>query len=197
MNPRSIFFFTCLLFVSCKSEQSKPTQVGTVEVITTGTETSEETSLEDDGPLFEEIPDAPAVQHGTVSAREALGIHPPEKPWASMSHEEKEMWMVGVVQPISVESFQAHNARRYADFSCETCHGDDAKSKGYEMPSRYLPRLPSTPEAMAAIRARDPVDFDFMVNEVTPTTRDLLGLSAYDPATGQGFGCFGCHTQAR
>ena len=35
--------------------------------------------------------------------------------------------------------------------------------------------------------------YTFMNETVTPTVRTQLGETAYDPATGTGFGCYSCH----
>jgi hypothetical protein len=37
---------------------------------------------------------------------------------------------------------------------------------------------------------------DFMLKQVSPTTASLLGKAPFDPKTGEGFGCHGCHTAA-
>lgn len=100
--------------------------------------------------------------------------------------------MVAYVLPIAAEQFRTHDAERYAAMECSTCHGDDAEAVHYEMPSRYLPRLPAygTPE-WTAMTERPA--YTFMSETVTPTVRTQLGAAAYDPATGTGFGCYSCH----
>lgn len=42
-------------------------------------------------------------------------------------------------------------------------------------------------------RAYDAKATEFMLNVVVPKMAALLAQKPYDPATGQGFGCFGCH----
>jgi cytochrome c553 len=139
---------------------------------------------------FEET--EPTIVHGSASARELIGVNPPPEPWAEMTHDEREYYMVAAILPIAAEDFRAHDAERYASLTCASCHGDDGREREYEMPSRYLPRLPApgTPE-WTSMTERPA--YRFMSEVVTPTVRTQLGLAAYDPATGTGFGCFNCH----
>ncbi len=158
--------------------------------------TGQETASETEG--FDEFDTSdPSVDHGSGSARELLGVHGPETPWAQMSHDDQEMYMVAYVLPIAAESFRGYDASRYTQFECNNCHGDDGQERRYEMPSRYLPALPvpGSPQ-WNQMRERNPRAFEFMTNDVTPTVRTQLGLPEYDPATGQGFGCFSCHPHA-
>jgi len=139
---------------------------------------------------FEEV--EPVVVHGSASARELIGVSAPPRPWAEMSEDEREYYMVAAVLPIAAEDFRAHDAERYANITCATCHGDDGRERGFELPSRYLPRLPAPGSAEWAAMTERPA-YAFMAEVVTPTVRTQLGMPAYDPATGTGFGCFSCH----
>src|SRR5262245_41130272 len=76
------------------------------------------------------------------SARALIGINPPEKPWSEMTHDEREMDMVGRFLPIMSEFFREHDAQEYASFGCETCHGTDMREREFEMPSPHLPPVP-------------------------------------------------------
>jgi hypothetical protein len=178
-----------LLCIAACGSPSSSAPVGSAEGETGGGERAGETDGFDmEG--FEEI--EPAVVHGTASARELIGVNPPPRPWAEMSEDEREYYMVAAVLPIAAEDFRAHDAERYANITCETCHGDDGRERGYEMPSRYLPRLPAPGSPEWAAMTERPA-YAFMAEVVTPTVRTQLGMPAYDPATGTGFGCFSCH----
>lgn len=122
-----------------------------------------------------------------ASARELIGINPPAAPWSEMTHEDKEMDMVGRFLPIFQESFQAHDAERYAGFSCEGCHGDDMREREFRMPSPHLPPIPlaGTPEYERMDAARHEV-VEFMEHEVTEPMQIMLGM-------GETFTCNGCH----
>jgi hypothetical protein len=137
----------------------------------------------------------PTVEHGTASARELIGVTAPPEPWADMTREEREYYMVAAVLPIAAEDFRAYDASRYGALTCNTCHGDDATERGYEMPSNYLPRLPAPGSPEWTAMTERPA-YRFMAEVVTPTVVTQLGFPAYDPATGSGFGCFGCHLGA-
>jgi hypothetical protein len=134
----------------------------------------------------ETIPE-PGDGEAHVSAREALGLTPPETPWAEMSAADREMYMVGKVLPIMEETFQAHDPERYASFDCETCHGDDMRERGFAMPSPrlyHLPR-PGTP-AHAQMMRQFESSVHFMRDEVTPTMAAIMG----EP----NLACGACHT---
>lgn len=136
----------------------------------------------------------PSVDHGSGSARELLGVHPPPRPFDDLSHEEQEMWMVSNVLPIAAEDFRAYDANRYAQVDCATCHGDNAEANHYEMPTNAIPPLP-TPGSDAWNRMSQGRAFQFMAETVVPTMATLLGEQPFNPETHQGFGCFDCHTQ--
>jgi hypothetical protein len=131
-------------------------------------------------------PTEPQIHHGAQSARELLGIHPPPKPWQSMSRSEQEYYMVGYVLPIHAELFREYDAVRYARFECANCHGDDGRERNFAMPSRYLPALPAegSPE-WQRMQERNPRGFAFMADHVLPTIRTQLGEPELT--------CYACH----
>jgi hypothetical protein len=121
------------------------------------------------------------------SARELIGIHPPEHPWAEMSHEDKEMDMVGRFLPIMTEIFQEQDARNYGNFGCETCHGPDMRERNFQMPGTHLPPVgPAGSPAYRQMAQQMPEMVHFMEESVTPTMQTMLGLGA-------AFTCNGCH----
>jgi len=125
--------------------------------------------------------------HARQSARELLGINPPEQPWSEMSHADREMDMIGRFNPIFTEIFQEHSSVQYAGFSCESCHGSNMRERNFEMPSTELPPvpLPGTP-AYQQMASEHPEDTRFMEEVVTPTMQTMLGMGAT-------FTCNGCH----
>lgn len=104
-----------------------------------------------------------------------------------MSAPEKMKHMKEVVAPQMAKVFQESGG--YEDFSCATCHGAGAKSGNFEMPTADIPALDQ--EEMD----EHPEVTQFMKERVTPEMAKLLGEEAYDPETGHGFGCYGCHTK--
>ncbi len=135
----------------------------------------------------------PQIQHGTASARELLGVHPPETPWHDMTHEQQVDWMVSNVLPIAAEDFAHYDADRYSAVTCATCHGANADAVHYELPTAEIPPLP-TPGTPNWERMSQTPAYTFMHDVVTPTMATLVGEEPYNPATNSGFGCFECHT---
>jgi hypothetical protein len=129
----------------------------------------------------------PSGHEGHPSARELIGVGPPAQPWSTMSHEDKEMDMIGRFLPIMSEVFQEYDPQRFAELGCETCHGTDMRERNFEMPSDQLPPVPlaGTP-AYQQMAESDPAMTRFMEEQVTPTMQTLLGMGAT-------FTCNGCH----
>lgn len=127
--------------------------------------------------------------HG--GAVEALGITPPEMPWADMSFEDKEYYMVGKVLPIMKEIFNEQDGARWemSRYECATCHGENEAEVRYEMPPVSAYRVPAagTP-AYANMERIFPDIVSFMEDRVTPTMGTLLGIDDYT--------CQGCHPSA-
>lgn len=147
-----------------------------------GAETSDDDELG-------EMLDEPQVEH-RAGAIESLGITPPPEPWAEMTHEEREMYMVGKVLPVMNELFQREFPERYrAGIGCDTCHGADGASRGFAMPSGHLMPLPAPGSPAAqALATSLPDSLRFMRETVTPAMGTLIGNDAYR--------CSGCHTSA-
>jgi len=108
--------------------------------------------------------------------------------WQDMDFDQRASYMADVVMPALQPEFEAYDAR-FADMNCGTCHGAGADDGTFTMPSDGL----------------YPIDFaafptgagaDFMMDTVTPMMVDLLDEEAFDPKTGAGFGCLGCHPAA-
>lgn len=118
-----------------------------------------------------------------------LGMTPPETPWDEMSAFERELYMAGKVTPVMAELFQSANAERYAEFSCETCHGESMREAEFKMPSAELFPLPAPDSrAWAQLEANFPEIMSFMKDEVTPAMGALLGADRYT--------CMHCHPGA-
>ncbi len=121
----------------------------------------------------------------------------PPRPWAEMSHDERAQWMGAEVLPRMADLFAEYDAERFADFSCATCHGEDARERGFAMPNPAI--LPvhrsGTPGQEQMVRDY-PAGTRFMFQRVVPTMQRLLGAREYDATTREGFSCYACHTEA-
>ena len=92
------------------------------------------------------------------------------------------------VMPVMGPAFKAHDATKYADFSCKTCHGPKLLN-----PHDFLPHLTLAGGAITSFKDKPEVS-KFMHEVVVPQMAGAFGQPAYDPTTKQGFGCGGCHT---
>ncbi|MCA9533943.1 MAG: hypothetical protein KC593_09695 [Myxococcales bacterium] len=146
-----------------------------------------EPDSESDDDWGDEVPETAGTEY-TGSAIETLGITGPDTPWADMSEEDREFYMIGKVLPIMHELFARHDAQRYDGFSCETCHGNNMREVHFEMPVATIFRLPEPGSpGWSAMEATQGEAVRFMRDEVTPTMGTLLGMDDYT--------CFHCHTR--
>ena len=105
-----------------------------------------------------------------------------------MPTKDKGVFMKKKVMPAMTKSFQEHDSKEFADFSCKTCHGPQMKPH----PVDYLPALNIKGGKMAEAEEH-PELAKFMHDKVVPEMAALFGKPVYDPKTQQGFGCNGCH----
>jgi len=114
-----------------------------------------------------------------------------ETVWAEMDAAQRHDYMVEVVNPRMREIFVAHDSGRYANFSCESCHGTDPEASEWAMPA-FLGPLPLE-GTLEAAEARNPEQTQFMLDEVFPEFVELLGDTRYAPDNPDGYRCTGCH----
>lgn len=121
------------------------------------------------------------------------GLHGPATPWARMTAQQKGRYMGESVMPAMTALLQAYDPAHFAQVTCATCHGANAREVHFHMPNT-LPALPAfgTPAAQQRMAAERRM-YEFMGTRVRPAMSQLLGLPPFDPQTRQGFGCFGCH----
>ncbi|MDH3728719.1 MAG: hypothetical protein OER77_14405 [Myxococcales bacterium] len=126
---------------------------------------------------------------GKASAIEAFGLTPPDSPWAEMSVEDREFYMVGKVNPIMTELFERHDLEEYQGFDCVNCHGEEMREIEFKMPapSMYVVAPEGTPGHKGML-ATFPETVKFMQETVTPAMGKLLGI--------EDFSCAGCHPSA-
>lgn len=126
---------------------------------------------------------------GKMSALEAFGLTPPDSPWAQMSVEDREFYMVGKVNPIMTELFEGHDLEEYEGFDCVNCHGEEMREIKFKMPapSMYVVAPEGTP-GHRGMMATFPETVKFMQETVTPAMGKLLGI--------ENFTCAGCHPTA-
>ncbi len=110
-------------------------------------------------------------------------------PFHTLDKQGKMQRMTKVVMPKMGEVFKAYDAERYAKFDCGTCHVNHVHH-----PKDGLPKIALSNGGYEKLVAEKPELMKFMAEQVVPNMATAMGEPPFDPATGQGFGCGGCHT---
>jgi hypothetical protein len=97
-------------------------------------------------------------------------------------------FMKAKVMPAMTPVFKGHDAAKYAEFGCKTCHGPK-----YQNPHDFLPRLTFTGGTITAFKDKPEIS-KFMHESVVPAMAGAFGQQPYDMKTNTGFGCGGCHS---
>ncbi len=113
----------------------------------------------------------------------------PDVPFDNLDHDQRIQFMKEKVVPQMAPLFQTHDAKKYAEFGCVTCHGEGAKQGKFDMPNDKLPKLfgPSMPKFKKE-------DLEWMGKVIKPTMAKLLQQTEYSEENPKGFGCLECHT---
>lgn len=101
------------------------------------------------------------------------GMGAPGVAWSIKSEEQKFGYMAAVVHPEMQAVFASYDDGYATDFTCATCHGDDAELVDYKMPSEVLYRLPKDNTIEAAMEYDEEVT-NAMMAKVTPAMKKLL-----------------------
>jgi hypothetical protein len=112
-----------------------------------------------------------------------------------MNDDQRKAFMKTVVYPKMKEAFIGYDAKRYAEMTCMTCHGEGAKEGHFKMPNAKLPKLPSDDAGFKKLAEKKPAAAKFMMEKVVPEMASMLGETPMDRKTHTGtFGCKRCHT---
>src|SRR5690349_2238439 len=71
----------------------------------------------------------------TTTGSETTSEQASRPAWDDMTPEQRGRFMAEVVVPQMRPVFQGHDATRYAEFGCATCHGANAHDVGFRMPN--------------------------------------------------------------
>src|SRR6187551_1777504 len=136
-------------------------------------------------------PEAAPAAEAAKPAASAATAAPDETPppahdvWKEgMSKDEEVAFMKKNVVPEMGPVFKAFDAKRYAEFSCKTCHGPK-----FKLPKDFLPKLTFNKEGKLISPSDEPALAKFMGEEVAPHMAAAMGLKPFDMATHTGFGC--------
>lgn len=121
----------------------------------------------------------------TASDKAATKVELPSSWEKGMSEAQEVAFMEQRVMPALSVVFE--HAEEGEETTCKTCHGPE-----YKDPQEFLPSLTFKDGAITSF-AEEPEVSQFMAEKVVPAMAKAMGLDPYDPATGKGFGCNGCH----
>ena len=114
----------------------------------------------------------------------------PDVPFAQLDHEQRIAFMKQKVLPVMTPLFKNHDPKSFADFSCQTCHGSQAKDGHFDMPNPQLPKL-----NFKDLSKFKKEDLEWMGKQIMPTMGQVLNLPLYSEDNPTGFGCLACHTE--
>ena len=137
--------------------------------------------------------DGPTTEETSTGGEEQSSASTTELAWEDMDRPQRLAFMQETVMPEMQAMFQEHDAERFAEFSCATCHGDNMQEADFAMPNGVAPLDPAQLGAMFA--SEQPMA-QFMTQRVWPRMAELLQEAPYDPETHAGFGCLNCHATA-
>jgi predicted small lipoprotein YifL len=115
----------------------------------------------------------------------------PDVAFDKLDQDQRIQFMKQKVMPAMKPLFEKHDAAKFADFGCVTCHGKQAKDGHFDMPNPELPKLD-----FGNMAKYKPEDLEWMKTDIMPAMAKVLQVEPYSPETQKGFGCLGCHTQA-
>jgi len=111
-------------------------------------------------------------------------------PFDKLDHDQRIEFMKQKVVPQMKPIFQMHDSKKFAEFGCTTCHGEQAKDGHFDMPNAKLPKLNFND--MSKFKKED---IDWMKEQVLPTMARILDQPVHSQENPKGFGCLECHTQ--
>jgi hypothetical protein len=140
-------------------------------------------------------PPPPAPAAARASAVPLPPVGPNTMGWPTWSHDQKLAYMTQTVMPAERALFTRFEPLRFADMTCETCHGQGARDRSYRLPNPDLPHIVGGKGGFEELFATEPEAVRFMQKEVGPETARLLGYAPFDMERHVGFSCYQCHVR--
>lgn len=100
-------------------------------------------------------------------------------------------WMGIAVFPKMRKLFLEQDGEKYAEFACQTCHGEGMEMVDFKMPNDLFGLSKS--DTLGQAKQYDEKTTDFMLGAVVPEMAKLLDMDAFTLENQTGFGCMGCH----
>jgi hypothetical protein len=132
-------------------------------------------------------PSAAATPAPAAGGGDATAAAVPTTWTNDMAKPQQVAFMKANVVPSMGPLFKTHDASKYGDFGCKTCHGSG------QNPHDFLPHLTFTGGSMKECKDKPDV-CKWMHESVEPAMAKSMGAQPYDMKTNTGFGCKGCHT---
>jgi hypothetical protein len=130
--------------------------------------------------------DAADVEAKSTQADAPAEAEPRTVAWADMDRNQRMEFMGLTVLPEMKKLFEEYDAKGFAEFKCQTCHGNDMKEVDYRMPNGLFAL--AKPDPIPGSMEYDAPMTKFMQEKVMPEMATMLGM---EPGTQ--FGCFNCH----
>lgn len=112
--------------------------------------------------------------------------------WKEMSKEQRKAHMAGVVLPQAADLFRSWRPERFSKVDCTLCHGLEAYTENFNMPTAHLPRL-SGALLLGPEFETHPGTTRLKLDRLVPMMSEALGLKSFSLITRTGFGCYSCH----
>jgi hypothetical protein len=125
--------------------------------------------------------ESPATESEQASPSESAPVA-----WADMDRNQRMEFMGLTVLPEMKKLFQDYDAKGFAEFKCQTCHGNDMKEVDYKVPNGLFAL--TKPDPIPGSMEYDAEVTKFMQDKVMPEMATMLGKQP-----GTEFGCFNCH----
>jgi hypothetical protein len=136
-----------------------------------------------------------AVLAESTISKDSVAV-PANDEWRYLSFEQRHEQMTFLIHPTLMEQFQAFYKTSSPELRCTSCHGENPEDAAYKLANSTLVTLdPVRVQALYRAGAVLTPEQTFKRDVVTPTMARLMGIPPYDPSTGLGFSCFGCHRQ--
>ncbi len=112
--------------------------------------------------------------------------------WKEMSLDQRKAHMKKEILPRAAELFGSWRPDRFASVDCTLCHGQNAKSGKFQMPTAHLPRL-SGKLLLGPEFEKYPDTTRLKLDRLVPMMAETLGKKSFSIITRRGFGCYSCH----